>query len=344
MGIAKNGYYTLRDILGYNCKVNVVLSDRGRGKTYDAKHMLINSESRSMCLFLDSEDMEKAMESWTDPLTESGEFAPERFTWEGTRNTPTLCLDGEPKIYFRYITAVKHIKHEHFNQTEPDKIITWIWIDEFITPTTSKMRGVKSAGDAIRMIMKTCDHDTTHPRESRGLKPLRLLMIGNPFTWNDANGLLAYFHIVPKKFGIQRMDTDIVLELLEPDNTKSGKRSLDDVLGDEVNKNMSFLKEMTLVEPVPKSSVPDISIRLGTLFFALYRAPNRENWLKGVPKHVNVKEGRTFGSMDGLQEGEICIEGTEVLKHLWKATYNSDVHFDTINTKFTWLNALNEFK
>lgn len=344
MGINKDGYYTFRDILGYNCKINVVLSDRGRGKTYDMKHLLIDSESRGMCLFLDSEDMEKAMESWTDPLVESGEFAPERFTWEGTAKTPTLCLDGEPKIYFRYITAVKHIKHEHFNQTEPDKIITWIVIDEFITPTTMKMRGVKSPGDAIRMIMKTCDHDTTHPREERGLKPLRVIMIGNPFTWNDANGLLAYFHIVPKKFGIQRMDTDIVLELLEPDNTKSGKRSLDDVLGDEVNKNMSFLKEMTLVEPVPKFSVPDISIRLGVLFFALYRAPNRETWIKGVSKHVNVKEGRTFGSMDGLQDGEICIEGTEVLKHLWKATYNSDVHFDTINTKFTWLNALNEFK
>ena len=33
MGVDKEGYYTLRDILGYNCKVNIVLSDRGRGKS-----------------------------------------------------------------------------------------------------------------------------------------------------------------------------------------------------------------------------------------------------------------------------------------------------------------------
>lgn len=344
MGIAKNGYYTLRDILGYNCKVNVVLSDRGRGKTYDAKHLMMNTTGRNMCLYLDSEDMEKAIETWTDTLTESGEYKPEQFTWEGTQRTPVLCVDGSPKVYFRYITAVKHIKHEHFNQTEPDKIVEWIWIDEFITPTTMKMRGVKVPGDAIRMIMKTCDHDTSHPRETRGLKPLRLLMIGNPFTWNDANGLLAYFHIVPKKFGIQRIDTDIVLELLEPDETKSKKRTLDDVLGDEVNKNMSFLKEMTLVAPVPKRSVPDISIRMGNQFYGVYKAPNREMWVKGVSKHINVKETRIFGSMEGLMDNEVCLEGTDLIKHLWNATYNSDVHFDTINTKFSWLRDIEEYK
>ena len=31
MGLDENGYYTLRDILGYNCKVNFALTDRGRG-------------------------------------------------------------------------------------------------------------------------------------------------------------------------------------------------------------------------------------------------------------------------------------------------------------------------
>ena len=44
MGVDKDGYYTLRDILGYNCKVNIVLSDRGRGKSYGTKLFLMRQE------------------------------------------------------------------------------------------------------------------------------------------------------------------------------------------------------------------------------------------------------------------------------------------------------------
>ena len=30
----ENGYYSLREILGYNAKYSIVLSDRGRGKSF----------------------------------------------------------------------------------------------------------------------------------------------------------------------------------------------------------------------------------------------------------------------------------------------------------------------
>ena len=37
MGIDKRtGYYSHREILGYGCKYNIVLSGRGPGKTWDA--------------------------------------------------------------------------------------------------------------------------------------------------------------------------------------------------------------------------------------------------------------------------------------------------------------------
>ena len=49
MGLNENGYYTLRDILGYNAKYNMVLSDRGRGKSWACKWFLLKQEGKFMC-------------------------------------------------------------------------------------------------------------------------------------------------------------------------------------------------------------------------------------------------------------------------------------------------------
>ena len=43
MGIDKRtGYYSHREILGYGCKYNIVLSGRGPGKTWDAAWFFLN--------------------------------------------------------------------------------------------------------------------------------------------------------------------------------------------------------------------------------------------------------------------------------------------------------------
>ena len=57
MGIDKEtGYYSLREILGYNAKWNFVLSDRGRGKTWGTKWFLINQKCAFMCLYRNTGD------------------------------------------------------------------------------------------------------------------------------------------------------------------------------------------------------------------------------------------------------------------------------------------------
>ena len=81
-------YYGLRGILGFGCKYNLVLSDRGRGKSFTAKHFLMRQPGTAMCLYRNSSDMRMAMLSWTEPLLstrKSKEFEiydPEDFGWE----------------------------------------------------------------------------------------------------------------------------------------------------------------------------------------------------------------------------------------------------------------------
>lgn len=343
------GYYTLRDILGYNCKVNVVLSDRGRGKTYGTKHFLMSQPGRFMCLYLDSEDMERSTESWIDCLLESGAYQIEQLEWEGSATGKVLKLNGVVKGYFRYLTAVRHIKHEKFPEVDPNEVVNWIWVDEFITPDTKKLRGIKSIGDAIRMIMKTVDHDSAHPRETRGLKPLRLLMYANPFTWD--NELLAYFHILPKGFGIHRAGPDIVYEFLEP-LPDDGKMTMDKFLGDEVNKNMGFLNQMAFIDKFPKNIHPYLSVRFGDRYYHIYKAKNtiynNYLWIKQGNKHkrcigINGEE-TAFGTLDGLREDEVCIDKTQLYKHLLSMLYQGKLRFPDINVKFSFMNDLQNYK
>ena len=202
MGIGKRGYYTLRDILGYSCKYNLVLSDRGRGKSWAAKWFLIDQPGTFMALYRQSSDMQSAMASWLEPLLKGDDdhaaMDAKAFEWEGNHKEG-WCLKvwGETKGFFRYLTQVNHIKQEVF----PDDL-NWIWLDEFIPLVYKKLPGVVSEGDALRAIVKTVEHDTVHTREEKGLKPVRVLMFANPFTWN--NPMLSYFKVLPR-YGIYKI-------------------------------------------------------------------------------------------------------------------------------------------
>ena len=66
--IGADGYYSLREILGYNAKYNVVLSDRGRGKSFAAKHFLMGQDGQFMCLYRQVPDMRMAVADWVKPL------------------------------------------------------------------------------------------------------------------------------------------------------------------------------------------------------------------------------------------------------------------------------------
>ena len=74
VGMTKEGYYSLREILGYNAKYNIVLSDRGRGKSFDAKHFLIGQDGEFMCLYRQEGDMMSAISDWIKPLISTRRF------------------------------------------------------------------------------------------------------------------------------------------------------------------------------------------------------------------------------------------------------------------------------
>ena len=58
MGIDKRtGYYSHREILGYGCKYNIVLSGRGPGKTWDAAWFFLNVKGPVMVLTRIKPDM-----------------------------------------------------------------------------------------------------------------------------------------------------------------------------------------------------------------------------------------------------------------------------------------------
>lgn len=330
MGLDENGYYTLRDILGYNCKVNFVLSDRGRGKSYGTKLFLMKQEGTFMCLYRNSSDVDSATGSWLDTLFENG-YKPEQFEWQRSKGSAELLYNGSVKGYFRAVTQVNHIKQEKF----PDDL-NWLWFDEFIPLVYKKLPGVESEGDAIRTIMKTIEHDTAHSRESKGLKPLRVLLYANPFTWN--NPILSYFKVRPRGYGIWRVGPGIACEMLEPyDEKREGKMTMDEFLGDEVNKNQKWLEQDTFVlEKWPKGLKGTISVRIGRTYYGVYeREDNRKWYVKENTEHLNCVW--KYGTLKEMSEDEICLEKSKMLDRFKMVTYAGNIWFCDINTKFDWL-------
>ena len=113
--IDENGYYSYREVLGYGAKWNFVLGDRGRGKSYGAKKLLLGSEGTFMCLYRNVADLELAVHDWLEPMFHEG-YQPEQFEWESAGKTggTNLLMNGLVKGYFRCLTQVNHIKQEWF--------------------------------------------------------------------------------------------------------------------------------------------------------------------------------------------------------------------------------------
>lgn len=348
MGLTKRGYYTLRDILGYSAKYNIVLSDRGRGKSWDAKWFLIGQPGKFMCIYRQSSDMTAAMNDWTDPLTMGDEdhkaLSIEQFEWEGNdKEGYQLLFNGSVKGYFRYITQVNHIKQEVF----PDDL-NWVWLDEFIPLVYKKLPGVQSEGDAIRTIVKTIEHDTVHTREEKGLKPVRVIMYANPFNWN--NPILSYFKINGLLGpGIHRAGPGVVWEMLEPyeEVKKNNKMTVDEFLGNEVNRNMGFMDQGAFVEKIPKGAEPYMSIRIDRMYWTVYQK-GRRWYLRRTDCHRDVmvsygmghKVLMKYGSTNGLMEDEINLDISNMGKTLTVKAYNGALRYEDINCKFDFLNAI----
>ena len=339
MGIDKEtGYYSLREILGYNAKWNIVLSDRGRGKTWGAKWFLINQKCAFMCLYRNTGDMEHAIAEWLDPILRGDEkneaISPERFEWDGSNKSGfNLMFDGVTIGFFRCITMVNHIKQETF----PDNL-NWVWVDEFIPMAYKKLPGIDSEGDALRVIYKTIDHDTAHPRESRGLKPLRVLLFANPFTWD--NPILSYFKVLPRGPGIHRVGPEIVVEMLPAfEREEKGKMTVDDFLGDGVNRTNGWESEFGfVVERVPKGSKPLNSLRIGPRYYGLSTCGNGLIYCKSIDGHLNAKR---LGSLDGLQGDEVCVDrkicGRVIKESIRKSLFSGYYRFTDLNTKFDFI-------
>ena len=341
MGLKPSGYYSLREILGYNAKYNIVLSDRGRGKSWEAKHFLIRQSGMFMCLYRQQPDMCAAMMDWIDPLVagddEHEPIPATSFSWKGSdKDGWTLYYEGAPKGIFRYLTQVNHIKQEVF----PDDL-NWIWFDEFIPLVWKKLPGMVSEGDALRTIVKTVEHDTVRTRTEKGLKELRVLMFANPFTWN--NPILSYFKIVPRGYGVWKVGPGVVCELLPPyeKEKKDNRMTVDEFLGEEVNRNQGWLEQTAFVlDEWPKNCIPLISLRLDDMYFVIYnKEGSKKYYVKKSEKH-NESCRFVLGTMKGLKEEENCLDGSNMLKHLQGKSYQGGILFADINCKFDFLNRL----
>lgn len=347
-----NGYYSLRAILGYGCKYNIVLSDRGRGKSFTAKHFLMRQPGTAMCLFRNSSDMHMAMMSWIDPLVSGDKdleqyekYEAEQFEWEGNdKEGFVLYYNGSPKVWFRYLTQVNHLKLEVF----PDDM-NWVWLDEFIPLCYKKLPGIESEGDAIRTIIKTIEHDTQRSRKDRGLKEVRVILYANPFTWD--NPILSYFKLRPRE-GIHRVGPGVVMEMLPPAKIeKKGKMTADDFLGNEVNTNQGWKDGMDHVVEEgkrPKNLIPVMSWRIKDKYFTLYEPQGVIRlYIKRSEGHVECGGLVTYeiwGSQDGLKENETCLDTSNILKRIKDEAKRGLLRYFDINSKFDFINAISEIR
>lgn len=329
-------YYKLRPILGMNCKYNVVLSDRGRGKSFEAKHFLMRQQGTAMCLYRNSSDMHMAMMSWYEPLISEDKdlneyeiYDKDAFEWKGNdKEGYTLFYYGAPKIWFRYLTQVNHIKQEVF----PDDM-NWVWLDEFIPLAYKKLPGIDSEGDAIRAIVKTIEHDSLSSRKERGLKPVRVILFANPFTWN--NPILSYFHVLPQ-YGRYRAGPEIAVEMLEPiPEEKRGKMTADDFLGNEVNRNQGWARQLSYVEEEWPIVRPTMSLRFDVDYFGIYLDDHARWYCKRLKDHINC-ERYSAGTCD---PGELSIS-KKLLQYINRQCVAGRITYKTINDKFDFQNAV----
>lgn len=328
-------HYSLRAILGMNCKYNLVLSDRGRGKSFDAKHFLMRQKGTAMCLYRNSSDMHLAMGSWIDPLVSTAKdttkyevYDYDLFEMEGNdKEGYVLSYGGEKRIWFRYLTQVNHIKQEVF----PDDM-NWVWLDEFIPMAYKKLPGIESEGDAIRTIIKTIEHDTLAPRESRGLKRVRMIMFANPFTWN--NPILSYFRVQPR-YGRYKAGPDIAVEMLEPVKSQRGKMTVDTFLGDEVNTNQGWEKQLSYIKEKWPVVNPRMSVRFGKDIFTIYYDEHLNMYVKRTKEHSNCPR-----YCEGVcEEGELMMI-TKFRKWLKNNATGGGFYYRSLNDKFDFQNAV----
>lgn len=323
MGLDQDGYYTLRDILGYNCKYNMVLSDRGRGKSYAAKRFLMEQPGTCMCLYRSSFDMASGRSGWLEDLDKLG-YNLDAFEWVGSdKEGWILDYNGSHKAWFRYISQVNHIKQESF----PDDM-NWVWWDEFIPLAYKKLAGVPSEGDALRAIVKTIEHDSIRSREDKGLKPVRVLMFANPFTWN--NPVLSYFHVIPR-VGIWRAGPGVAVEMLAS-LPKARRNTVDGFLGDEVNKNQGWMDSMHFVRAIPKGADFQASMRIGDSFYHRYKHQGKSYVSKGTA-HKGLPS-QWYGSQDGLREQEHLISRS-FADFLKKERY-ATLYYADVNVKYDY--------
>ena len=343
MGFDKNsGYYSFRELLGYNAKYSILLSpDRGVGKTYGYKRMLINDPGMSVIVYRQKPDLEHAVENWLDDLTIKGpkeqRYPVENFKWSGGVKEG-YCLwtkqdsndDFQRKIYFRALSEANAIKQETF----PDEVVWVVW-DEFIPVVWKKIAGIANEGDTFRQIMKTIDHDSVHSREERGLRPLRAILIANPLTWGSP--VLSYFGVNPLMgYGVHRSrkkfpDGTVAWEYLGPKGETSG---LDIHTRDLIKQQQSF------VEQKPKESIPVMSLRLWDMKFVFWRRSVQQGiyWVTESKEHVGEKR---YGTMDGLTEDEVALESMPMLmRGIVQYAQHSLLRYEDINTKFDYLQRI----
>lgn len=352
MGIGKDGYWSRREIMGYSdprqdIMYYIVLSDRGRGKSYTTKKYLMDRYEQKgemfMCIYRTGFDLADAVEEWVDPLVKMG-YDPERFKWEGDVKKGIHLYFDEKKIgWFRPLTKVNSIKHEYF----PDELVN-VWWDEFIPLAWKKLPGIKSEGDALRTIIKTIDHDSTKTRKERGLRQISVFMYANPFTWD--NPVLSYFKVNPLMgYGVHRVGPGVVCEMVPPISKETSYMTTDEFLGQDVNRNEGWKDQMAYIRTVPSGSVPLLSFRFKEKYFTIYTGPDGRRYVRSMNKHSNIMRpnpltGKKFlyvlGTHEGLKEDERCIEDGPWKRILSDWLYDGETMYNDANTKFDWVGCV----
>ena len=215
--------------------------------------------------------------------------------------------------------------------------MNWVWLDEFIPLAYKKLPGIDSEGNAIRAIVKTIEHDSLSSRAERGLKPVRVILFANPFTWN--NPILSYFHVLPR-YGRYRAGPDIAVEMLEPlpSGRKRGeKMTSEEFLGAEVNRNQGWKNQLAFVRERWPTVTPRWSLRFGSDFFTVY-----------LDEHCNAYCRRCDGH-SGCERFSVgvCDEGEEIMgkrlrEFLKKLTFTGKITYRNINDKFDFQNLVTD--
>lgn len=188
-------YYDYKKILSYNALLNILIGERGVGKTYGASKMVINNFIKKSHQFAYirryKPEIKKAVPQFFEALKNNNEFKDHLLTTKGNN----FYCDGEICGYAMTLSTAQDLKSSNFSK------VTTIIFDEFIIEEGQKKYYLQNEVQIFLNLLETIGR----------MRNIRVFMLANPANIYS-NPYFLYFDLsLPYNNDIKTFKNNLIL-------------------------------------------------------------------------------------------------------------------------------------